>query len=177
MSGADMRCEFLVASRLKNPFHRVERIADGRTGRVKDPCTLGTTPTTKARLVNPHQLARHRRHLNTKPTRCQQEAPAHRRVRPNVQALRFCCAVRKDSQNGSILTSVNFALSVKLLLTVQRRLYGWSSLLRHTCAICSKAVSLSADLTADENGKAVHEECYVNHVTSSHRNISAVAAD
>jgi len=46
------------------------------------------------------------------------------------------------------------------------------------CAICNKAVNLSADLTADENGKAVHEECYVNQITSSHRNNSAtVAAD
>lgn len=46
------------------------------------------------------------------------------------------------------------------------------------CIICKKAVNLSADLTADENGKAVHEECYVNHVASSHGNTPAtVAAD
>ncbi|MFZ0293213.1 MAG: hypothetical protein WAL52_06375 [Candidatus Sulfotelmatobacter sp.] len=35
------------------------------------------------------------------------------------------------------------------------------------CALCSKAVDLSADLTADENGKAVHEDCYVKHIMSS----------
>jgi hypothetical protein len=46
------------------------------------------------------------------------------------------------------------------------------------CAICNKAVNLSADLTADENGKAVHEDCYVNHVTGSHGSIpAAVVAD
>ena len=35
------------------------------------------------------------------------------------------------------------------------------------CALCNKAVDLSADLHADENGKAVHEDCYVKHITSS----------
>ena len=33
------------------------------------------------------------------------------------------------------------------------------------CKLCSKPVDLSADLSADENGKAVHEECYVKHIT------------
>jgi hypothetical protein len=56
------RREFLVAARLKTTHHRVERLADGRTRRVEDPCTLGTAPTTKARLVYPHQLARRRTH-------------------------------------------------------------------------------------------------------------------
>ena len=32
-----------------------------RTGRVEYPCTFGTAPTTKARLVYPHQLAQHGR--------------------------------------------------------------------------------------------------------------------
>jgi hypothetical protein len=41
------------------------------------------------------------------------------------------------------------------------------------CALCNKAVDLSADLHADENGKAVHEDCYVRHVTSS----ATMAAD
>ena len=35
------------------------------------------------------------------------------------------------------------------------------------CELCSKPVDLSADLSADENGRAVHEECYVKHITSS----------
>jgi hypothetical protein len=29
-----------------------------------------------------------------------------------------------------------------------------------SCAFCSKLVDLLIDLSADENGKAVHEECY-----------------
>jgi hypothetical protein len=44
------------------------------------------------------------------------------------------------------------------------------------CAICSKAVNLSADLTADENGKAVHEDCYVKHITSSRDSTPATMA-
>ena len=35
------------------------------------------------------------------------------------------------------------------------------------CALCSKPVDLGIDLCADENGKAVHEECYVQRITSS----------
>jgi hypothetical protein len=31
-----------------------------------------------------------------------------------------------------------------------------------SCAFRSKLVDLLIDLSADENGKAVHEECYVN---------------
>jgi len=41
------------------------------------------------------------------------------------------------------------------------------------CALCSKRIDLSADLCADENGKAVHEECYVKHITSSRRETNA----
>lgn len=35
------------------------------------------------------------------------------------------------------------------------------------CALCSNPVDLGIDLCADENGKAVHEECYVQRITSS----------
>jgi hypothetical protein len=38
------------------------------------------------------------------------------------------------------------------------------------CTICAKPVDLQADLTADENGKAAHEHCYVQHITSSNSN-------
>jgi len=38
------------------------------------------------------------------------------------------------------------------------------------CALCSKPVDLGIDLCADENGKAVHEECYVQRITSSSSN-------
>ncbi len=39
-----------------------------------------------------------------------------------------------------------------------------------SCTLCSKPVDLRVDLYADENGKAVHEDCYVKHITSSRRN-------
>ncbi len=36
-----------------------------------------------------------------------------------------------------------------------------------SCALCNKPVDLHADLCADENGKAIHEDCYVKHITSN----------
>ena len=46
------------------------------------------------------------------------------------------------------------------------------------CKLCGKQVDLSADLSADENGKAVHQECYVQHITSSRGEMNAtIAAD
>jgi hypothetical protein len=37
------------------------------------------------------------------------------------------------------------------------------------CTICNKTVDLSVDLNANEKGQAVHEECYVKHLTAAHR--------
>ena len=34
------------------------------------------------------------------------------------------------------------------------------------CTICAKPLNLRADLCADEDGKAVHEECYVKRITT-----------
>ena len=43
-----------------------------------------------------------------------------------------------------------------------------------SCALCSsKPVDLLIDLTADENGRAVHEECYVKRLMSSSSNPAA----
>ena len=36
-----------------------------------------------------------------------------------------------------------------------------------SCAICTRPVDLRTDLSADENGKTVHEGCYVERMTSS----------
>jgi hypothetical protein len=36
-----------------------------------------------------------------------------------------------------------------------------------SCVLCSRPVDLRTDLCADENGKAIHEDCYVKHLTSS----------
>jgi len=44
------------------------------------------------------------------------------------------------------------------------------------CKLCSKPVDLSADFSADENGKAVHEHCYVKHITSSRSKVNGTAA-
>jgi hypothetical protein len=42
-----------------------------------------------------------------------------------------------------------------------------------SCALCSKPVDLLIDLSADENGKAVHEECYVKRLSNSSSNPAA----
>jgi hypothetical protein len=34
------------------------------------------------------------------------------------------------------------------------------------CRICGKPVSLTSNMVVDEDGKAVHEECYVKEVRS-----------
>jgi hypothetical protein len=34
------------------------------------------------------------------------------------------------------------------------------------CTICAKPLNLVVDLCADENGKAVHEECYLKRITT-----------
>jgi hypothetical protein len=41
------------------------------------------------------------------------------------------------------------------------------------CILCSSPVDLISDLSADENGKAVHEECYVKRITGSSNNPAA----
>jgi hypothetical protein len=38
------------------------------------------------------------------------------------------------------------------------------------CVLCSKPVDLTVDLYADESGKAVHSNCYVQHITNSRSN-------
>jgi len=42
-----------------------------------------------------------------------------------------------------------------------------------SCTICARSVDLTVDLCADENGKTVHEECYVKHIMSSHTDPTA----
>lgn len=36
-----------------------------------------------------------------------------------------------------------------------------------SCTVCNKPLDLRVDLCADENGRAVHEDCYVKRITSS----------
>ena len=35
------------------------------------------------------------------------------------------------------------------------------------CILCRKLVNLQSDLFADENGMAIHEECYVKGIAAS----------
>jgi hypothetical protein len=42
------------------------------------------------------------------------------------------------------------------------------------CVICTKPVDLNVDLSADENGKAVHTECYVSRIATPQRGPSIV---
>jgi hypothetical protein len=50
---------------------------------------------------------------------------------------------------------------------------GGQSLSEISCILCSKPVDLRTDLTADENGKAVHEDCYVQRITNQRDNSPA----
>jgi hypothetical protein len=35
------------------------------------------------------------------------------------------------------------------------------------CSICANPVDLTVDVYADEYGRAVHEDCYVKHITNN----------
>jgi hypothetical protein len=39
------------------------------------------------------------------------------------------------------------------------------------CRICHEPVSLKSDTVTDENGNAVHEECYVKEIISHRRTL------
>jgi hypothetical protein len=43
------------------------------------------------------------------------------------------------------------------------------------CVICSKPLDLRVDLSADENGKAVHEHCYLNRIIGYRSTLVATA--
>jgi|HubBroStandDraft_6_1064221.scaffolds.fasta_scaffold18560_3 hypothetical protein len=42
---------------------------------------------------------------------------------------------------------------------------------RLLCRICHEPVSLKSDTVTDENGKAVHEDCYVREIISLRRTL------
>ena len=44
-----------------------------------------------------------------------------------------------------------------------------------SCIICSEPLDLSLDLSADENGKAVHQDCYVNRLVAAHSHKTVIA--
>jgi len=41
-----------------------------------------------------------------------------------------------------------------------------SPLTEMPCVLCGKPVDLGCDLFADENGQAVHEDCYIKRIES-----------
>jgi hypothetical protein len=45
------------------------------------------------------------------------------------------------------------------------------------CAICAKPVDLQTDVYADENAKAVHEDCYVNRLSNCGNRSDTVITD
>jgi hypothetical protein len=70
------------------------------------------------------------------------------------------------------------SLGSTLLLTLKEALMKSRPFPEIPCLICSKPVDLSADLSADENGKAVHTECYVKRIITPQASSSiAVMAD
>jgi predicted nucleic acid-binding Zn ribbon protein len=44
---------------------------------------------------------------------------------------------------------------------------GSSSFPEIPCVVCRKPVDLQTDVCADENGKAMHTDCYVKRITSA----------
>lgn len=42
-----------------------------------------------------------------------------------------------------------------------------------SCTLCSKPMDLRIDLCADENGKAIHEDCYVKRMSSENYKLNA----
>lgn len=43
------------------------------------------------------------------------------------------------------------------------------------CILCNEAVDLRVDLCADENGKSIHEDCYVKRITNRFGNPGTTA--
>jgi hypothetical protein len=41
-----------------------------------------------------------------------------------------------------------------------------------SCVFCNKTLNLQVDLCADENGKAIHEECYLKRLTGEQTTIA-----
>jgi hypothetical protein len=43
-----------------------------------------------------------------------------------------------------------------------------------SCVLCNRSVNLTVDLCCDENGKAVHGDCYFNRIIGSTANLQPV---
>jgi len=40
-----------------------------------------------------------------------------------------------------------------------------------SCVLCNRSVNLTVDLSCDENGKAVHGDCYFNRIIGATANL------
>jgi hypothetical protein len=65
-----------------------------------------------------------------------------------------------------------FRFEATLITVRQREVFMGSPFPAIPCVLCSNPVNLISDLYADENGKAVHEECYVNRITETNSRAS-----
>ena len=73
-----------------------------------------------------------------------------------------------NSPNRSVLLSLRRAGGLRWTSTLYKEaLMDGRSFPEIPCAVCSKPVNLKLDLSADENGKAVHTECYVKRITAA----------
>lgn len=72
-----------------------------------------------------------------------------------------------------VLTSLHFPFGLSYLWPSKGGTMGGQPLSEISCILCSKPVDLRTDLTADENGKAVHEDCYVQRITNQRDNSPA----
>ena len=65
-----------------------------------------------------------------------------------------------------------FRFEAALIPGLQRRLFMDRPFPAIPCILCSNPVNLISDLYVDENGKVVHEECYVKRITESNSRIA-----
>jgi hypothetical protein len=52
------------------------------------------------------------------------------------------------------------------MIPIGQKIAGESRIPEIPCSICCKPINLSVDLSADENGKAVHTRCYGKRITT-----------
>ena len=62
-------------------------------------------------------------------------------------------------------SALRFEVKLFLILQKERSFMESRTFPEIPCVICSKPVNLQTDLCADENGKAVHDSCYIRRIT------------
>ena len=82
--------------------------------------------------------------------------------------LRRASAVKNIPQSGLYCSASHPDLRLCCILAVLRNeeAFVGSPLTEMRCVLCGKPVDLGCDLVADEDGQAVHEECYIKRIKS-----------